>query len=301
MALNNADKDSLYVKISVNDKFLSEHKNSVFYLIAQSAGKVYFTSAAHLSGPVLTTLIPKSRFPTGILQFTLLSATGEPLNERVVFIQQNDNLKLSISSAARQYTTRQNVKIDIQAKSATDEAAPGNFSVSVINENYVPVDENAESTILSNLLLTSDLKGCVEKPNYYFIKENEQTRSDLDLLMLTQGYRKFEWKQVLSNHSATLAYQPEQLLELKGSLKTNKGKFQRTLVIGIANGAKTNFISPFERYLFERITTFSFLITTQIYNILVYLFCVIKHNQNINYFFSFMQMQIFCCVQFFDN
>lgn len=84
-------------------------------------------------------------------------------------------------------------------------------------------------------------------------------------------------------------------------LKTNKGKFQRTLVIGIANGAKTNFISPFERYLFERIATFSFLITTQIYNILVYLFCVIKHNQNINYFFSFMQMQIFCCVQFFDN
>ncbi len=223
MALNNADKDSLYVKISVNDKFLSEHKNSMFYLIAQSGGKVYFTSAAHLSGPVLTTLIPKSRFPTGILQFTLLSATGEPLNERVAFIQQNDNLKLNIS-AAKQYTTRQNVKIDLQAKSATDEAVSGNFSVSVINENYVPVDENAESTILSNLLLTSDLKGYVEKPNYYFINENEQTRSDLDLLMLTQGYRKFEWEQVSSNHQAPLAYQPEELLELKGSLKTNKGK-----------------------------------------------------------------------------
>jgi hypothetical protein len=71
-------------------------------------------------------------------------------------------------------------------KDGDPSAATGSFSVSVINESLTPINKNKESTILNNLLLTSDLKGYIEQPNYYFNKENEQTRSDLDVLMLTQ-------------------------------------------------------------------------------------------------------------------
>src|SRR6202034_3243781 len=99
----------------------------------------------------------------------------------------------------------------------------GNFSVAVINENRVGVDENDESTILNNLLLTSDLKGYIEQPNYYFTNVNDHNKADLDLLMLTQGYRSFEWKQVSNNNSQTISYQPERSLELNGTLKTPKG------------------------------------------------------------------------------
>ena len=94
----------------------------------------------------------------------------------------------------------------------------------MINESRVGIDENAESTILNNLLLTSDLKGYIEQPNYYFAHKSDQTKADLDVLMLTQGYRRFEWKQVLNNTNQPPAWLPEKSLELSGTLKTPSGK-----------------------------------------------------------------------------
>jgi hypothetical protein len=102
----------------------------------------------------------------------------------------------------------------------------GHFSVSVIDESQIPVDENAESTILTSLLLTSDLKGYVEQPNYYFAVNSNEVYNNLDLLMLTHGYRRFEWKQMIhqNNIEPVLAYQPERSLELSGMVKTLSGK-----------------------------------------------------------------------------
>jgi TonB-dependent SusC/RagA subfamily outer membrane receptor len=99
----------------------------------------------------------------------------------------------------------------------------GHFSVSVIDESKVEVNEDKENTILSNLLLTSDLKGTVEQPNYYFTNITDEKLKELDLVMLTHGYRRFEWKQVLNNNDQRLAYQPEKSLEITGQAKNLLG------------------------------------------------------------------------------
>ena len=224
LTLNNSAADSIYVKVAANGKQFGESQNSMFYLIAQCAGKIYYTAQSKLSAPVFTAGIAKSRFPSGIVQFTLFSQSGEALNERIVFVQNNDGLNVRLTSDSTTYSTRQKVKISLDTKSDTGKAPIGSFSVSVINESRVPVNENAESTILNNLLLTSDLKGYIEQPNYYFTDVPEQKRADLDVLMLTQGYRRFEWKQILSTTTPTkLAYKPETDLTLEGTLKKPSG------------------------------------------------------------------------------
>jgi hypothetical protein len=224
LAMNNNGVDSLYVKVAANDKLFQSNQNATFYLVAQSGGKIYYTAAAKLVGPVFTTQIVKSRFPSGIVQFTLFSQAGEPLNERVVFVKGNDSLALVLASSEKSYAPRQKVKISLDAKDQDKKSVIANLSVAVINETRAPVDENAESTILNNLLLTSDIKGYLEQPNYYFNKVNDKTRADLDILMLTQGYRRFEWKQVQDNKNAPIAFQAEKDLELSGSIKTPSGK-----------------------------------------------------------------------------
>jgi len=67
-------------------------------------------------------------------------------------------------------------------KTRADSAAAGHFSVSVIDESKVPADENNEGTILTNMLFTSDLKGYVEQPNYYFTDITAGKLKDLDLV-----------------------------------------------------------------------------------------------------------------------
>ena len=112
----------------------------------------------------------------------------------------------------------------MNAKDPTDSSVRGHFSVSVTDENKAPADENNEHTILSNLLLTSELKGYVEQPNYYFKDTGENGRDNLDALMLTQGYRLFEWKQVMDTNYAPLAYQPEKALNISGKVTNLLGK-----------------------------------------------------------------------------
>jgi hypothetical protein len=223
MALFNTDPTNLTLKISANTSYFTNNQNKPYYIIAQNGGAVFFAAQTTLESPVYSATIPKSKFPTGIIQFTLFTGTGVPVSERIVFVQNNDMLNLSLTSDKKIYNTRQNVKIAVSAK---NKALPvvGNFSVSVIDESKVPFDENSETTILSNLLLTSDLKGYIEKPNYYFLAKNVKAAEDLDVLMLTQGYRRISYPNILAGKYPPIYLIPEQQgLEISGILRNNTG------------------------------------------------------------------------------
>ncbi len=219
LTINNA-ADSLYVKIAASDNLYKSKEDTAFYLIAQSGGKYYFATAGTLENQVYTTKIPAARFPTGIVQFTLFSQSGEPLNERVVFVQNDDQLKLKISAEKESYAAMEKVKLELEAKDEEGKPVAGTFSLAVTDETKAPADEPEETTILTDLLLKAELKGNIENANYYFINENEKTRSDLDLLLLTQYYHRFDWKKILSSTTDDVIYKPEEGLSLEGLVKT---------------------------------------------------------------------------------
>jgi len=223
LTINNA-ADSIYVKIAANDALFNSKRDTAFYLIAQSGGQSYFTTSGRLTNHVFTTSILKNRFPSGVAQFTLFSQTGEPLNERVVFIQNNDQLKLAVTTEKESYAPLEKVTLDLATKDEEDKPVAGTFSVSVTDETKVPVDEQEETTILTDLLLTSELKGHIENPNYYFLDPDDKTRSDLDLVMLTQGYTRFEWKKILAADNSVITFKPETSLSLSGAIKTFSNK-----------------------------------------------------------------------------
>ena len=136
----------------------------------------------------------KRRLSTGVTTITLFSPNNEPLCERLIFIQNYDQLNLNVTTNKARYAPRENITLKLNAKTRADSAVVGHFSVAVTDESKMPDDENNETTILTSLLLTSDLKGYIEQPNYYFNHINDTTTKNLDLVMLTHGYRRFEWK-----------------------------------------------------------------------------------------------------------
>ena len=224
LTVNNRKADSISIKITAADNTFASKKNSGYYLVAQSAGAVYYTTSFKLENPTYNVNIDKQRFPSGIVQFTLFAQNAEPLNERIAFIKTNDTLKINIKASGKTFGSKQKMDLSLGILNNSGAKVQGSFSASVINESIVGNDENVENTILSNLLLTSDLKGYIEKPNYYFTNITDQTESDLDLLMLTQGYRHFEWKQILADKPAPFTYNVEKSLELNGALQTPGGK-----------------------------------------------------------------------------
>lgn len=216
------NSDPVYVRVNVTAGL--QNQQTQIRLVAQSGGIIYSYTSGVLVNKRFTTIIPKNIFPDGIEQFTLFSANGEPMNERLVFIRNPGRLNLKLATEKTVYHARQKVILNLVAMNNDHQPVPGNFSVAVINKTVVPMDEASESTILSNLLLTSDLKGYVEKPNYYFTGQSARIKSDLDVLMLTQGYHRFEWKQVLAGKCQPSAFQSEKITRVSGKMETLAGK-----------------------------------------------------------------------------
>jgi hypothetical protein len=214
------NNDSVLIRIKAT---LVRAQNLSF--IVHTNGEVIFSSPIKITNATTSVWLSKQSFPTGIAQFILFNSKVEPLNERLAFIKSNDQMQLTLKTAKTSYKSKEPIQVELEAKDGKGIPTTGNFSVAVIDESKVPFDEINESTIFTNLLLTSDLKGYVEKPNYYFTTETDEVNRALDNLMLTQGYRRFSWKDLPNIVNTKPAFQAESFgINISGKVTTLTNK-----------------------------------------------------------------------------
>ena len=174
---------------------------ATYYLIGQSRGVVCYAATISFKDAAVKKIIAKNLFPTGIARFTLLNQNNIPLNERIVYIDHHDNLNISITSNKASYTKRDSIALNIQVKDKDGNPVHGTFGLAVTDNSQVKAD-SIGSNIINNLLFTSDLKGTVEEPGWYFDPDSNQHATAtqkaiaLDNLLLTQGWVGYDWKQV---------------------------------------------------------------------------------------------------------
>lgn len=161
--------------------------------------------------------IDKKYFPDGITKFTLLSSTLQPLNERMIFIRRKqDEIVLSLKLNKSDFKIRDSADAELTAVDNEGNPVEGSFSVAVTDNNQVSPDNNSETSIVSALLLNSDLKGTIEDPGYYFQDDSSgDIAARLDNLMLTQGWRGYDLANLLQK-PPFIRYEAEQFYGVKG-------------------------------------------------------------------------------------
>ena len=159
--------------------------------------------------------IKKSDFSTGILRLTLFTADGLPQAERVVFINNHDQLRLSLKADTLSFKHRSKSQFTFAAGNNSLPAA-GNFSVSVTDADVI--DDIPGEDIYSSLLLTSELKGNIYRPAYYFTNSSDTLQKQLDLVMLTNGWRRFNWDVVRNTSSSPIKYPVEKSQFIAGRI-----------------------------------------------------------------------------------
>lgn len=164
------------------------------YLLAHMRGIPLFRSYFGPDRP--TVALPTADMPTGVLQVLLLSGEGDVLSERLCFIRQPDPVKLSLDFDKTSYGRRERVYARMQVTDAQGQGVGGDFSLSVTDDQSVELDSSA-MTIESYLLLTSDLRGHIERPGDYFLASNTKADYQLDLLMMTQGWRRYDMPRLM--------------------------------------------------------------------------------------------------------
>ncbi len=184
---NNYNRDS--VKITA---YSSEVSDKEITIIGQSRGVINFTSKIRFNTNIKFIYIPKNTFLTGVNQI-LMKDGDKILNERNFFINRKEQLKLALNTDKISYGIRDSIPIQLNVLDAKGKPVEGSFSIAITDDGQVAKDSINDANILSYFLLTSDLKGEIEKPGYYFHQPDEQKHNDLDALMLTQGWVSYDW------------------------------------------------------------------------------------------------------------
>lgn len=183
---NDSDQSDVVIRIQTS----ASNINRTIYLIGQTRGLVTYAVEKKLAAPISFAKIPKSNFPTGVSQLTLVEEDGTSLLERLIFIDEHKPLSLKIETNKKIYKPREKIIMTINAQDVSGKPAIADLSLAVCDDQQILIDDTREN-IYSYLYLSSDLKGYIESPGYYFNAENKNRAKDLDALMMTQGWRRF--------------------------------------------------------------------------------------------------------------
>jgi TonB-dependent SusC/RagA subfamily outer membrane receptor len=218
---NVSNKNNVRVIISVNKNIKTGGQAT---LLAQGRGEVRFSAAIPLTRKTILVNIPRNQLGEGITQITLFDDKNQPTCERLVWGNKPKALTVSIKTDKPTYKLRERTEVSVTVSDYLGKPVEGSFSMAVIDQkqgNQHEYDQN----IVSYMALTSDLKGFIEKPSYYFDSTQAEAPFRLDLLLMTQGWRRFVWKDVIEfDTTSAPQFFIESGLSLKGNVTKTNGK-----------------------------------------------------------------------------
>ncbi len=146
-------------------------------------------------------VIPIQNLPTGILTITIFDIDWKPLAERITFIN-NGEYEFYPTMTVKHWGLNRRARDEIQIE--VPDSLYANLSVAVTD---AAIDEDTSSNIISHLLLTGELKGKINDPAYYFMNNSDSVMQQLDLVMLTNGWRRVNWQKLVAGEFPQIKYQ----------------------------------------------------------------------------------------------
>ncbi|MFP4467894.1 MAG: TonB-dependent receptor plug domain-containing protein [Bacteroidales bacterium] len=167
------------------------------FLVAQTRGRAYYTENTRLVDGSVNLSIPTDKFPTGTCQLTLFDAAGQPIAERLVFVNHGNIAEADLEGLSAttvedpEGDSREGLSLDVQLP---DDVSGGSYSLAVIDTPEDAPDHSAN--IASELLIFAGLSYKTEDPWYYLSEPEGDPARALDLVMMTHGWKRFDWEAI---------------------------------------------------------------------------------------------------------
>jgi hypothetical protein len=204
-----------YIRFLIKRSTEAGESYSNLYVVAQMQQQLLYRAKANLVATTMTSgVIPTKGLPAGIVQVTLFTADYRPVAERIIFVNHQDYYFITdLNSALKDMGRKKKNVIQIDVP----DTVPCNLSVSVTDADLNKEPDEGED-IYSHLLLASDIKGYVHDPAYYFASDADSVASNLDLVMMTNGWRRFKWEDLLAGRWPRTNKEEEDFITVNGSV-----------------------------------------------------------------------------------
>lgn len=212
---------SMQIGIAQGKRFFSLNRNEevpdnlkVLHLVGTMQQTLVFKAKANLTASTTTSgVIPVNTLPTGILTITVFDNDWNAIAERITHINNNDYF-FPTEMTVRKWGLSKRARNEIELTVPPNTEA--NLSVSITDAF---IESDSSNNIISQLLLSGDLKGDVYRPSYYFKNNSDSIAQQLDLVMLTHGWRRFKWEELTKGKLPSITYQKDTAyLTLSGKL-----------------------------------------------------------------------------------
>jgi hypothetical protein len=183
------------------------------HIVGTMNGRMAFkTSASINEGVTVQKAVPVQNLPSGILMITVLDVNWNPIAERITFINNND-YAFQTQMKVEHWGTSKRGKNEILI--TVPDSLVASLSISVTDSDI----QRDSSNIITELMLTGHLKGEIYRPAYYFSSNHDSVQKHLDLVMLTHGWRRFQWEAVVKGKDPEFRYRRDTAyLTLSGQL-----------------------------------------------------------------------------------
>jgi hypothetical protein len=193
---------------------------STFGVAVLSGGRLQNILFVRVGEEAVAFKTPKTDLPAGVSRIVLFNVDGAIVGDRLVFIPASRERRLDIRATTDKplYAPHEAIGIDFSVVDGNAAPVSGvTFSVAV-RDGTDAVEYRGN--IMTDLLLSSEIRGYVRDPLYYFEGDDPARRSALDNLLMVQGWRRYSWEQMAGLEPFELRYPHEQAIDTRGRIIT---------------------------------------------------------------------------------
>jgi hypothetical protein len=203
MQLKDTSDNRLSITVSASDKFADKSS----FLFVHDNKNIKAAQMQQLTDGRTVFIINKDSLVSGVSYFTLFNNNRQPVCERLFFKKPKAQLVVDVKTDQQNYTVRKKINIYISSADISGNSIASNLSMAVYKtDSFQIADDN---NIINYLFLTSELRGNVESPGYYFQEDNNEVAEATDNLMLTHGWGRFKWEDILQTKTPLFEFAPE--------------------------------------------------------------------------------------------
>lgn len=218
MSVNNLRDENVVIQLGRNE--LTDTTQAVGLTILCRGEIVMFSPIEWQGRNTVLQNIPKGQLPEGVNQLTLFDTEGRVHAERLIFIPPAPGTKISLIEEKRELKPKEKVTLDFKVTNGKEEPVCTNFSLSVRDaDTELPTNGvYGGESMAANLLLGSELKGYIHHVDYYLEADDRTHRLHTDLLLCTQGWRKYNWTEMTRPEDFNVRYPVEEGIMVHGDL-----------------------------------------------------------------------------------
>ena len=165
------------------------------------------------AAPIIEIELDRQAMPEGVNQMTVFDSRGAIMAERLFFICPKPDKGDSIRVTAITQRLKPCGKVELELQTKPN----ANLSFSAMDAKTMT--NGKQGNMKTWMLLSSEVRGYIHNVDYYFEVDDKEHRQNADLLMLTQGWRRYDWRLMSEKYTFRKAQPIEDQFYLNGQLK----------------------------------------------------------------------------------